>query len=103
MDTNQALIRDEYRCAVTKKYDYLSVKLNRELKGRVMSDPDNARAEHTQCAHILSESTNSGIASGSEKVYPPFNFFSFCLINNNYLCIAGLFCHDVGGHGALWV
>ena len=60
MDTNQALIRDQYRCVVTKRYDYLSVQLNRELQERVISDP-SARAEHTQCAHIFSESTNSNI------------------------------------------
>jgi len=59
-----ALIRDEYCCVVTKRYDASSVKRIRELHERVVSDP-SADTEATQCAHIFAESTNSGIAPGS--------------------------------------
>jgi len=102
MNTNQALICDGYRCVVTKKYDETSVSQIQELEERVTSDP-SAGTEPMQCAHIFSESTNYKIEPGSDKVCPPFNYFAFCLTNNDYLCLAGLCCLDVGGHGALWV
>ena len=65
----QALIRDEYRCVVTKRYDASSVRRIRELHERVVSDP-SARTEATQCAHIFAESTNQDIELGSSKVRP---------------------------------
>ena len=72
MNTYQALIRDGYRCVVTKKYDASSVRQIRELRDMVVSDgPNSARTERTQCAHIFSESTNLNIAPGSDKVCPP--------------------------------
>jgi len=61
-----ALIRDGYRCVVTRKYDTRSVKEIRELKDIVLSDP-SLRTEATQCAHIFAESTNSSIEPGSAK------------------------------------
>jgi len=70
----QALIRDEYRCVVTKRYDASSVRRIRELHERVGSDP-STRTEATQCAHIFAEFTNSGIAPGSAKVCPLFTVF----------------------------
>ena len=72
MSTIQALIRDQYRCVVTKRYDHGSVTMNRELRERVMSEP-SIWTEHTQCAHIFSESTNHKIGLGSDKVCLPFN------------------------------
>ena len=83
----QALIRDGYRCVVTKSYDIASVMKIRELKQTVDSDP-SAQGDSTYCAHIFSESTNSNIEPGSDKVHPHFNFFAFCLTNNDCLCIA---------------
>ena len=83
MNTDQALIRDQYRCVVTKRYDRCSVKLNRELQERVMSDL-SMWTEHTQCAHIFSVSTYSNIELDSDKVCTPFNFFAFCLTNTDY-------------------
>ena len=48
----QALIRDGYRCVVTKSYDIASVMKIRELKQTVDSDP-SAQGDSTHCAHIL--------------------------------------------------
>ena len=99
MNTSQALIRNQYRCVVTKRYDHRSVKLNRELQKTVMSDP-STWTEHTHCAHI---STYSNIELGSEKGCPLFNFFASCLTNIDYLCIVRLCYHDVDCHAAIWV
>jgi hypothetical protein len=72
--TEQALIRDGYRCVVTKKYDMTSVLQIRGLNEMVSSDP-NARGDPTHCAHIFSESTNLNFEPGSDKVCLPFRFF----------------------------
>jgi hypothetical protein len=72
--TDQALSRDEHRCVVTKKIDVASFEDIPELTQRVMSDPSLSTVS-TQCAHIFSESTNSKIEPGSDKVWLPFHFF----------------------------
>lgn len=72
--TDQALIRDGYRCVVTGKYDTRSVLEIRELKEMFESDP-SLKMERTQCAHIFAESTNMDIEPGSEKVCPYFSFY----------------------------
>ena len=102
MNTNQTLIRDGYRCVVTKKYDEVSVSQIQELEERVTSDP-TAGTEPTQCAQIFPQSTYHKIEPDSDKVCPPFDFFAFWLTNNVYLCLAGLCRLDVGGDGAPWV
>jgi hypothetical protein len=71
---DQALFRDQYRCVVTREYDKTSVKHIGELKKRVRSDPSLSMVT-TQCTHIFSESTNSKIEPGSDKVWLPFHFF----------------------------
>jgi hypothetical protein len=69
--SDQALIRDGYRCVVTGKYDTRSVLEIRELKEMLESDL-SLKMERTQCVHIFAESTNADIEPGSEKVYPYF-------------------------------
>ncbi|KAF8965403.1 hypothetical protein BDZ97DRAFT_1998394, partial [Flammula alnicola] len=66
--TNNALIRNGYRCVVTGKYDAHSVKENRDLEEVVDLDP-NARMSPTECAHIFVESTNSSIEPDSNKAF----------------------------------
>ncbi|TFK31757.1 hypothetical protein BDQ12DRAFT_707890 [Crucibulum laeve] len=61
-----ALIRDNFRCVVTRRYDDNSVRQNKELEEIYKSDPHSMTAE-TQCAHIFAESTNANIAPGSDK------------------------------------
>jgi hypothetical protein len=105
MNTNQALIRDGYRCVVTKKYDSSLVGKVRELQDLFVSEgPDSPSADRTQCTHIFSESTNLNVPPSSETVCPPFKKISLvCLTNNTCLCIAGLCCLDVVCHEMFWV
>ena len=70
----QALIRDGYRCVVTKRYDLTSVLQIRELNEMVDSDP-SAQGDSTYCAHIFSESTNSNIEPGTDRVCFFYHFF----------------------------
>jgi hypothetical protein len=46
MNTNQALIRDGYRCFVTKKYDQISVSQIRELRGEGHVGPQCGNGTH---------------------------------------------------------
>ncbi|KAI6012252.1 hypothetical protein EDC04DRAFT_2905058 [Pisolithus marmoratus] len=59
-----ALARDGFRCAVTKLYDWNSVRVN-ELKIKVKRE--GAQPGTTQCAHIFPGSTNANITPGSDK------------------------------------
>ncbi|GBE88143.1 hypothetical protein SCP_1203730 [Sparassis crispa] len=70
---NKALVRDGFRCVVTGAYDFISVMRSEELAGRARSEGVNLT--YTECAHILSESTNLNTAN-SDKVWSIMNTFS---------------------------
>ncbi|KAF8326943.1 hypothetical protein F5887DRAFT_1084106 [Amanita rubescens] len=55
-------IRDGFRCVVSGRYDRQSVRKSREL-----DETPGIEVVDTECAHILSESTNVGISEGSRK------------------------------------
>ena len=74
MNSNQALIRDGYRCVVTGRYDEKMTAKNKELAS--MAIESGIPPAVTQCAHIFSESTNVNIAPESGKVSHPFSSFS---------------------------
>ena len=57
-------VRDGFRCVVSGRYDRESARRSREL-----AEAPGIRLADTECAHILSESTNVGISEGSRKVY----------------------------------
>ena len=60
----KALVRDGFRCVVSGRYDRQSVRTSREL-----DETPGIEVVETECAHILSESTNVGIGEGSSTVY----------------------------------
>ncbi|TFK66209.1 hypothetical protein BDN72DRAFT_844621 [Pluteus cervinus] len=60
----RALVRDGFRCVVTKAYDADVLKANSELRGQV---GNNVEAWKTQCCHIFDESINVGIDVDADK------------------------------------
>ncbi|KAK2466535.1 hypothetical protein APHAL10511_001397 [Amanita phalloides] len=64
----KALVRDGFRCVISGRYDRESVR-----RSRVLDETPGIEVTETECAHILSESTNVvGIGEGSSKTdYAP--------------------------------
>ncbi|KAK2462571.1 hypothetical protein APHAL10511_005414 [Amanita phalloides] len=63
----KALVRDGFRCVISGRYDRESVR-----RSRVLDETPEIEVTETECAHILSESTNVGIGEGSSKTdYAP--------------------------------
>ncbi|KIJ23301.1 hypothetical protein M422DRAFT_196102, partial [Sphaerobolus stellatus SS14] len=60
-----ALVRDKFRCPISGIVDETSFLKNSEL--RQMVAREKLRIGNTQCAHIISESTNTNITQGSPK------------------------------------
>ncbi|KAI6155635.1 hypothetical protein BKA82DRAFT_991374 [Pisolithus tinctorius] len=69
-----ALARDGYRCVVTKIYDTSSAEHNKELVEILVSE--GAETGPTHCAHIIPESINANIASGSHKESYPVSVWA---------------------------
>jgi hypothetical protein len=61
---SKALIRDDFRCVVSGKYDSQHVDKNLELEKEVMKT--RAQTAGTHCAHIFPASTNDNISGSSE-------------------------------------
>jgi hypothetical protein len=59
-----ALVRDGFRCVISGRYDCESVR-----RSSALDEIPGIKVAETECAHILSESTNLGIGEGSGKVY----------------------------------
>lgn len=92
---SKALVRDNFRCIVTGKYDDASVDKNRELEEEVVKF--RAPTCHTQCAHIFPQSTNMGISGSKEgdvKVrihVPSISAIANFLASSSMLELCGLF------------
>ncbi|KAF8349171.1 hypothetical protein F5887DRAFT_1243450, partial [Amanita rubescens] len=54
----KALVRDRFRCVISGRYDRESVNRSREL-----DETPGIKVVGTECAHILSESTNTAVLS----------------------------------------
>jgi hypothetical protein len=64
---SKALIRDDYRCAITGKYDARSVRKNLEPKKEVLkTNKTGVEVVYTQCAHIFPASINNNISGSNE-------------------------------------
>jgi len=59
-----ALVRDDFRCIVSGKYDGATVEKNNELMQEM--ERDHWPVCNTQCAHIFPQSTNVGISGHKE-------------------------------------
>ncbi|THU79641.1 hypothetical protein K435DRAFT_697356 [Dendrothele bispora CBS 962.96] len=64
---SNALIRDGFRCMVTRKLDLEYLAEMKDLRAAVQKEWPNDPLTSTQCAHIFPKSTNSGI-SGTTPV-----------------------------------
>ncbi|THU85892.1 hypothetical protein K435DRAFT_924384 [Dendrothele bispora CBS 962.96] len=64
---SNALIRDGFRCMVTRKLDLESLAEMKDLRAAVQKEWPNDPLTSTQCAHIFPKLTNSGI-SGTTPV-----------------------------------
>ncbi|KAI6016657.1 hypothetical protein BKA83DRAFT_4333821 [Pisolithus microcarpus] len=60
----KALIRDGFKCVVTKVYDRRTAEEN---QGMGLAVINGMRSAPTECAHIFPESINSGVTPGSKK------------------------------------
>jgi len=72
----KALVRDNFRCIVTGRYDGASVAMNNELKEEMYES--RTPTCNTQCAHIFPQSTNMGISGPNEdgakvRIYVPLS------------------------------
>ncbi|KAK2462469.1 hypothetical protein APHAL10511_005439 [Amanita phalloides] len=63
----KALVRDGFRCVISGRYDRESVR-----RFRVLNETPGIELVATECAHILSESTNVATGEGSGKVYTDY-------------------------------
>ncbi|KIM35839.1 hypothetical protein M413DRAFT_32196 [Hebeloma cylindrosporum] len=72
---SNALIRDGYRCVVTKEYDLKSIRNNLELEQLAAMNPKLYPTTYTQCTHIFSESINYKI-SKDEKLGDAAKFWT---------------------------
>ncbi|KAI5988537.1 hypothetical protein EDD15DRAFT_2579972 [Pisolithus albus] len=62
--TKKALIRDGFKCVVTKAIDLTMIKSSLALQ---QASRNGAPVAITECAHIFPESINSGVTHGSKK------------------------------------
>src|SRR5712671_6939198 len=61
---SKALVRDNFRCIVSGRYDSQSVQANHELKEEVRKS--RSLTSDTQGAHIFPQSTNMNVSGSNE-------------------------------------
>ncbi|KIJ47305.1 hypothetical protein M422DRAFT_164180, partial [Sphaerobolus stellatus SS14] len=96
---NKALVRDDFRCAITGSIDVTCALENRELKQKVTRE--KLRIGHTRCAHIISESINACIPQGSEKAQYAATVWTIHRLDN--VITMGLDVHQDFDNLHLWL
>jgi hypothetical protein len=61
----KALVRDGFRCVISKHYDHTSVNHSKELT--LEMEEADADMCPTECAHIFPESTNANVSGKNAK------------------------------------